>query len=207
MSRVSSDGEGRLATEERDGATRVVRTSYTQFMKAIFLDRDGTVTVGTPTYERIDSLDKVQLLPQTLEAMKILARLDYGIFLVTNQMSLAEGRITVEQFWEINQKVVDLVSSSGVTIIKTYYCPHTDEENCECRKPKPKLLLDAAKEYDIDLRESWMVGDRTSDVETGINAGTKTILVKTGVPTVESGDATFTAPTLLEAAQYIEAGF
>jgi len=71
------------------------------------------------------------------------------------------------------------------------------------RKPKPKLLLDAAREFDIDLTQSWMLGDRPSDVMTGINAGMKTILVKSGVPTVESDQATFTATTLLEAVQYI----
>jgi histidinol-phosphate phosphatase family protein len=83
------------------------------------------------------------------------------------------------------------------------FCPHAENDDCECRKPKPKLLLDAAKEFGIDLLESWMIGDRASDVMTGVNAGVKTILVKTGVPTVESDKATFTAPSLLEAVQYI----
>ncbi|OGG44642.1 hypothetical protein A2841_00760 [Candidatus Kaiserbacteria bacterium RIFCSPHIGHO2_01_FULL_48_10] len=172
-------------------------------MRAIFLDRDGTVNVGVPTYERVSSFDKVQLLPNTLEAMKMLASLDYGIFFVTNQLGIAEKLITVEQFDEIDNKIRELVAPSGVKILKTYLCPHGEEENCVCRKPKPKLLLDAAREYGIDLAKSWMIGDRPSDVMTGINAGTKTILVKTGVSTVESKEATFTAPSLLEAAQYI----
>ena len=75
-------------------------------MKAIFLDRDGTVNVGVPIYERVDSLDKVQLLPNTLEALKLLAKLDYGVFFITNQAGLAEGLITPEQFNEINNKVL-----------------------------------------------------------------------------------------------------
>lgn len=172
-------------------------------MKAIFLDRDGTVNIGVPVYERVDSLDKVKLLPNSLEAMKLLAGLNYGVFFITNQAGLAEQLITLKEFYAINNKVLELIAPSEVKIIKTYLCPHSENDNCDCRKPKPKLLLDAAKEYDIDLEESWMIGDRPSDVIIGVNAGTKTILVKTGVPSVKSEQATFTAPSLLEAAQYI----
>ncbi|HEX7633522.1 MAG TPA: HAD family hydrolase [Candidatus Saccharimonadales bacterium] len=173
-------------------------------MKAVFLDRDGTINIGTPTYERVDSLDKVQLLPNTIEALRLLAGLDFGVFFVTNQAGLAEGLITREQFNEINNKVLELIEPSGIKILNTYTCPHSENDNCECRKPRPKLLLDAAHKYDIDLDKSWMIGDRPSDVMTGINAGTKAILVKTGVPTVEAEQATYTAPTLLEAVQYIQ---
>jgi len=172
-------------------------------MQAVFLDRDGTVDVGVPKYERVDSLDKVELLPNVLEALQQLAKLSYTVFFITNQAGLAEGLITVEEFEEINNKVLELIAPSGITITKTYLCPHSEHDNCDCRKPKPKLLLDAAAEYNIDLSQSWMIGDRPSDVMTGANAGTRTILVKTGVPTVESDQATFTAPSLLEAVEYI----
>jgi histidinol-phosphate phosphatase family protein len=171
--------------------------------KAVFLDRDGTVTVGVPTYERVDSLDKVQLLPNSLTALHDLAGMDYLVFFVTNQAGLAEGLITIEQFNEINGKVLELIAPSGIHIEKTYVCPHGEHDNCECRKPKPKLLFDAAKEYDIDLTRSWIIGDRPSDVLAGVNAGTRSILVLTGVPTVSSEQATATVPSLLEAIQYI----
>jgi histidinol-phosphate phosphatase family protein len=172
-------------------------------MKAIFLDRDGTVNVGVPKYERVRSLGEVELLPNTPEALRLLSTLDYGVFFVTNQAGLAEGLITLDQFWKINDRVLELVAQSGIKIIKTYLCPHGENDNCECRKPKPKLLLDAANEYGIDLKGSWTIGDRPSDVMAGVNAGTKTILVKTGTSTVESKEATFTAQTLLEAIEYI----
>ncbi len=171
--------------------------------KAIFLDRDGTVTIGVPTYERVDSLDKVELLPKSIEALKKLVDLGYLVFFVTNQAGISEGLISIDEFNEINDKVLELISPSGVKIEKTYLCPHGESDNCDCRKPKPKLLIDAAKEYDIDLGSSWMIGDRPSDVMTGYNAGTKTILVLTGVPTVESDKATATLPSLLEAVEYI----
>lgn len=172
-------------------------------MRAIFLDRDATVTVGIPTYERVDSIDKVKLLPNSLEALRLIAKLDYGVFFVTNQLGLAEGLISQEDFEAINNRALKLIAPSGVKILKTYVCPHALEDNCACRKPKPKLLLDAAKEFDIDLTNSWMIGDRPSDVMTGVNAGTKTILVKTGDPAAESEQATLTAASLLEAAEYV----
>ncbi|HSX33602.1 MAG TPA: HAD family hydrolase [Candidatus Saccharimonadales bacterium] len=174
-------------------------------IRAVFLDRDGTVNVGTPTYERVNTLDKVQLLPNTLVALRLLASLNYTVFFVTNQAGLAEGLMTQAEADAINQKVLALLAPSGVTITESYVCPHCENDNCACRKPKPKLLLDAAKAYAIDLANSWMIGDRPSDVTTGVHAGTKTILVKTGVPTVTSDQATHTAPTLLEAIQYIAA--
>jgi D-glycero-D-manno-heptose 1,7-bisphosphate phosphatase len=174
-------------------------------MKAVFLDRDGTVNVGTPTYERVDSVDKVELLPKSLDALRLLSKLNYFVFFVTNQAGLAEGLISELEFDEINDKVLELVKPSGVKIEKTFVCPHGEHSTCDCRKPKPGLLINAAREYDIDLSQSWMIGDRISDVMTGVNAGTKTVLVKTGVPTVESPQATKTFPSLLEAVEYIAA--
>jgi D-glycero-D-manno-heptose 1,7-bisphosphate phosphatase len=142
-------------------------------MKAIFLDRDGTLNVGIPKYERVDSIDKVELLPHVIEGLSLLATLDYGVFIVTNQLGLAEGRITREEFDAINARTIELITASGIKILETYVCPHGKESTCECKKPKPGMLLDAAKKYSIDLKKSWMVGDRITDVETGINAGTK----------------------------------
>lgn len=172
-------------------------------MKAVFLDRDGTINDGVPTHERVDSVEKVTLLPNTLEALKILAGLDYAVFFVTNQAGMAEGMITREDFDAINNRVLELIAPTKIKIIETYVCPHGENANCECRKPKPKMLIDAAHKYDIDLSKSWMVGDRPTDVDTGLNAGTRAILVKTGIPTATAPDATATVPSLLEAVKYI----
>jgi len=172
-------------------------------MKAVFLDRDGTINVGVPVYERVDSVKKLELLPYALEGLKKLASLDYGVFLVTNQAGIAEGLITEQEFDAINEALLAMIAKSGITIIKTYHCPHGENSTCECRKPKPKMLLDAAKEYSIDLAASWMVGDRPGDVQTGINAGTKTILVQSGAVKDTSETATYTAPNLLDAIIYI----
>lgn len=173
-------------------------------MKAIFLDRDGTINAGVPFHERVDSVHKVELLPNALEGLKLLATLDYQFFFVTNQAGLAEGLISRTDFDEINNEVLRQIEPSDVKIVQTCVCPHGEGATCECRKPKPKLLKDAAAQYDIDLANSWMIGDRLTDIQTGINAGTKTILVQTGM-VKEAPEATFVATDLLEAAKYIAA--
>jgi len=175
---------------------------YDVGVRAIFLDRDGTVNVGVPRIERVDSVDKVELLPKVLEGLGLLAALDYQVFFVTNQAGLAEGLITIEDFDAINNRTLALIAPSHIKITETYVCPHGPGADCVCQKPKPGMLLDAAEKYRIDLKESWMVGDRLTDVQTGINAGTKTILVLSGEP-VSSPEATYTATDLLDAAQYI----
>lgn len=171
-------------------------------MKAIFLDRDGTINAGIPKYERVDSIDKVEILPNSVKGLAKLAELDYAIFFVTNQAGLAEGLISQDDFDAINNEVIKQTASSGIVVTKTYVCPHGEGSTCNCRKPKPGLLLQAAEEYGIDLSESWMIGDRLTDIHTGINAGTKTVLVQTG-SIMEAPEATFVAADLLEAAEYI----
>ncbi len=171
-------------------------------MKAIFLDRDGTVNAGIPKYERVDSVDKVEILPNCISGLANLAKLDFMVFFVTNQAGLAEGLISRDDFDIINNEILKQTASSGITITKTYVCPHGDVSDCDCRKPKPGLLLQAATEYGIDLSASWMIGDRLTDILTGINAGTKTILVQTG-SIMKAPEATFVAADLLEASEYI----
>jgi D-glycero-D-manno-heptose 1,7-bisphosphate phosphatase len=172
-------------------------------LKAVFLDRDGTINAGIPKYERVDSIDKIELFPDTLEALALLAELDYGIFFVTNQAGIAEGLITIEEFNAINDEILRQIEPSDAVVLETFVCPHGERDACACRKPQPTMLLEAAKKYEIDLANSYMVGDRLSDIETGINAGTQTILVQTGAITDDRGIATYTASTLLDAARYI----
>src|SRR5690348_12707280 len=127
--------------------------------RAVFLDRDGTINAGIPFHERGDSVDKVLLLPKSLEALRLLAAMDYKVFLVTNQAGIAEALITIEEFNAINDDVLRQITPSGIQITKTYVCPHGEDGKCECRKPKPKMLQDAAQEFGIDLSKSWMIGD------------------------------------------------
>ena len=171
-------------------------------MRAIFFDRDGVINAGIPKYKRVDSIDKIELLPNALKGLRLLASFDYKFFFVTNQAGIAEGLISRADFNEINNEVLRQIEPSGIKINKTYVCPHGEDSKCECRKPKPKLLRDAASEYDINLANSWVIGDRLTDIQAGINAGTKTILVQTGA-ILEAPEADFVAADLLEAAKYI----
>lgn len=170
--------------------------------KIVFLDRDGTVIYDPPD-ERVDKEEKIRLIPDSIEALKKLAGSGYAAIFITNQAGIAEGRISEKEFWELHDIVLQKLSPSGITILKTYVCPHGPDDHCECRKPKPTMLLWAAKEFGIDLKDSWMVGDRESDILAGRNAGTRTILVKTANVPVESEDAAYSAPTLLDAVEYI----
>lgn len=182
---------------------------YNAFMspkkqKVVFLDRDGTL-IFEPPGERLIHEEDEKLFPDDIEALKLLSEHNIPIVIITNQAAIAEGTISVTDFHHLNDGIIEKLKPSGVSILKTYFCPHGPNDNCECRKPKPKMLFDAADEFDIDLKNSYMIGDRLSDIEAGINAGTKTILVKTGLYPVTSDMATLMAEDLLEAIEYIVA--
>ncbi len=167
------------------------------------MDRDGTVIVD-PLDERVDREDKIQLFNDSIESLKYLDDHNFAVIFITNQAGIAEGKITIEDFERINTKVQELLSPSGVKILKTVICPHIDKDKCDCRKPKPKMILEAAEEFGIVLANSYMVGDHVSDIEAGINAGTKTVLVQTATnEKVTAEQATFTAHDLLSAVKYI----
>jgi D-glycero-D-manno-heptose 1,7-bisphosphate phosphatase len=135
--------------------------------------------------------------------MQRLAKLNYRVFIVTNQAGIAEGRLTEKDFYRLNDVLLELLEPTGVKVTKTYVCPHGEDAKCACRKPKPKLLFDAAREYEVELKGSWSIGDRESDIKAGKAAGTKTILVQTGNHPVESTVADYVATDILQAVEYI----
>lgn len=176
-------------------------------MKVVFLDRDGTV-IQDPLDERVDSIDKIELFPDSIEALKYLANNDFGIVFVTNQAGIAEGRINEDDFWAIHSEVLARLAPSGVRVIKTYMNGEAaGPEATEWRKPRPRMLLQAAEDLKLDLKSIYMVGDSQSDILAGINAGCKgSILVKTARnKVVESPNAVYSAPNLLDAVHYIVA--
>lgn len=172
--------------------------------KVVLLDRDGTMIVD-PSDERVDSIEKIKLFPDTIEALKYLMDNDFAVIIITNQAGIDEGRINEEEFWHIHSVILEQLATSGVKILKTYMNgegPGPDAS--EWRKPGPKMLLQAAADFDLDLTEIYMIGDRQSDVLAGINAGCKGgILVRTANIDVQSPEADYTAQSLLEAVQYV----
>ncbi len=174
------------------------------YMKVVLLDRDGTVIVDPPDL-RVDKMEKIELFPDSIEAMKYLADNDFAVVLITNQAGIAEGRLTEDEFWEIHNEVLRRLSPSGVKILKTYMNGEAAGPQATLwRKPGPKMLLRAAEDFQLNLEDIYMVGDNQSDIQAGINAKCKGgILVKTANENVESPNAIFTAPHLLDAAKYI----
>ena len=146
---------------------------------AIFLDRDGVIIENNPAYIR--RLEDIQFYPQALQALASLNLSTYKIFIVTNQSAVSRGLLSIELAQSINQTVAAEIKRSGGRIDEIFMCPHSPEDACSCRKPKPGLILNAASKHNIDLQHSIMVGDAFSDIYAGQAAGIETnILVLTG---------------------------
>ncbi len=156
--------------------------------KCVFLDRDGTLNkyVGF-----LRSIDQLELLPGVAEAVKQINASGYLAIVVTNQPVIARGEVTVPQLQEIHNKLETLLGNEGAYVDAIYYCPHHPHKgyegeipelkfDCDCRKPKPGMLLQAAVDFNIDLSASYMVGDSDSDVQCGIAAGCTPVLLTDG---------------------------
>lgn len=138
--------------------------------KAVFLDRDGTLN-HDPGY--INDAAHFHLLPGVEDALARLTKAGYLLIVVSNQSGIAREKITHEQLHRIHEKLDRLLGEKNVRIHSYALCFHHPDTDCDCRKPKPKLLLDTAKKYGIDLSQSFMVGDKFTDVEAGLNAGVR----------------------------------
>ena len=147
--------------------------------RAVFLDRDGVLIENRPDYVR--DWSHVQILPRTLAALSGFQREGFKIVVITNQSAVGRGLLTLQTAQEINDRLVQVIKESSSWVDSVYMCPHKPEDQCDCRKPKPGLLLQAAQELLIDLQASWMVGDAWSDLIAGQAAGLRgTIMVRTG---------------------------
>ncbi len=156
--------------------------------KAIFLDRDGTVNkyVGF-----LRDIEQMELIEGSAEAIKKINESDYLAIVITNQPVIARGEVTVEELGNIHNKMETLLGKQGAYLNDLIYCPHHPDKGfegeikelkieCDCRKPKPGMLLAASEKYNIDLSQSWMVGDEERDIQAGKNAGCRTALIGTG---------------------------
>ena len=138
----------------------------------------------------VGHVERVVLIAAAAEAVRQLQDAGFRLFVVTNQSGVGRGYFSRAAVDEIHALLDRHFAAAGTRIERYFVCPHHPEENCECRKPKPKFLLEAAREFDLDLARSFMVGDRSSDIRCGQNAGTRTILVRTGAgaETLAKGD-------------------
>ncbi len=169
-------------------------------MKAVFLDRDGVINEDPGFVYKIKDF---KFLPNAIEGLKLLK--DFKLFIVTNQSGIGKGIFNLEDFLGFNGHLVNELKKNNIKIEKTYSCPHKKKDNCECRKPKIKFLKDAEKEFGIDLKKSFVVGDRKSDFDMGKSSGCKTIHVLTGHGLDSKNDVKpdYFAKDLLDAAKWI----
>ena len=187
-------------------AGRVKAKNLKQKQKAIFLDRDGTINkyVGF-----LRNIDEFELLPGVTEAIKKINESGYLAIVATNQPVIARGEVTVPELQEIHNKMETLLGAEGAYLDAIYYCPHHPHKgyegevpelkiDCECRKPKPGMLFTAAEDFNIDLSQSWMIGDGENDVKAGKAAGCRTALIGT-----DAYDQDVTATSLLQVVKQI----
>jgi len=183
--------------------------------KCIFLDRDGTINKFG---DFVTKASMLTLQDDAAESIKRINASDYLAICVTNQPVVARGETTFEELQNIHNKMADLLGQQGAYLNDLFFCPHHPEGGypgevkelkivCECRKPKIGLLKQAQERYNIDFASSWMIGDTKQDVQTGINAGCRTVLLTCGDPNYDKkyseAQPTFTAKSLLEAVSTI----
>ena len=176
--------------------------------KVVFLDRDGVINKDSPAY--IKSWAEFEFLPGSLKAIRDLTLSGFEIIIITNQSAINRNIITKDQLHTMHVLLHKAVVSSGGKIRDIFFCPHTPEERCACRKPKPGLIHRARHKYQIDLAHSTMVGDSAKDIECAKRAGCKyAILVKTGnameaenILTAKAIYPDFVARDLLDAADW-----
>lgn len=181
--------------------------------KCIFLDRDGTINkyVGF-----LRTADQVEVEPHVAEALRLINESEYLAIVITNQPVIARGECSVQELDRIHKRLYTLLGKEGAYLDGLYYCPHHPDKGyegevpelkfeCDCRKPKIGMLKKAEADFNIDIGNSWFIGDTTRDVQTGFNAGMHTILLESGAPQKEkfSAKPEHVAQNLLEAVTMI----
>ncbi len=166
---------------------------------AAFIDRDGTINVQPPEHSYVTRVEDLRILPGAIEGMRALAACGFALVIASNQRGVGRGLLSINDLDGIDAEIRRLLAPSGAEIAGSYYCPHLIDDECECRKPKPGLLLRAARDLDLDLGASWMIGDSATDIETGAAAGCRTAYLGPEPP----GEATISAASLRDAAEAI----
>lgn len=143
----------------------------------VLLDRDGTI-IADKKY--LSNPDHIEFLPGVIRALKTFMNLGLGLLIITNQSGIGRKYFNLATLENIHQKLIDLLLKKGVVLNDIYFCPHTPEDNCLCRKPKVELVKTAKKKHNFDPKLCFVIGDNTADIELGKNIGAVTILVRTG---------------------------
>jgi len=171
----------------------------------VLLDRDGTLNIER---HYLSDPDEVTLLPNTVVGLRQLQALGLGLVVITNQSGVGRGMFDIQRLNAIHERLTMLLEGQGVTLDGIYFCPHTPEDNCQCRKPKPGMAFWAADDLGFSLPHTFVIGDKACDIGIGHNVGATTLLVRTGYGEDEAqygqSNPHFIVADLLEAAQTIE---
>jgi len=168
---------------------------------AIFLDRDGVINAKLPPDRYVRNVAEFEFLPGSIRGLAVLRGLGFALVVVTNQRGIARGLLAPEELEEVHGFMSAELARNRVELNGIYVCPHEEFEDCPCRKPKPGLLLTAARDLNVDLQRSYMVGDSPSDVEAGKSAGTTTVRI--GREDASGADLVFSS--LLDFALFLKA--
>lgn len=149
-------------------------------MKTIFLDRDGVISIFTPN-DYIKNWGEFAFIDDAIDGLKLLYKNGYRLVIISNQSGINKGLFTIEDLEDITENMENALKKEGVELAGVYYCIHTADENCECRKPKAGLFKKAEEEIgNIDFSETYFIGDSDIDIIAGKNIGARTVLVLTG---------------------------
>jgi len=143
--------------------------------KAVFLDRDGVINKERKDY--VKSVKEFQILDNISKAIKMLKEEGFLVIVITNQSAINRGLISIETLNEIHNYLQKILKENNTSIDDFYFCPHRPDENCQCRKPNPGMLVKAAQEHDIDMNQSFMIGNSLTDIQAAQKSGCKGILL------------------------------
>jgi len=171
----------------------------------VVLDRDGTIIVER---HYLSDPRQIELLPGSVRGLRLMLEMNLGLVMITNQSAVGRRFIDEARLDLIHRRLRELLQAEGIHLEGIYYCPHTPEDNCSCRKPKPGLAERAASDLDFDLQASFVIGDKPADIEMGKRVRATTFLVRTGYGADLVGDPTvnpdYVADDLSAAAQTIQ---
>lgn len=170
----------------------------------VLLDRDGTIILER---DHLTDIAQVELIPKAAQALKKLHDLGLGLIIITNQSVVGRGHINLDDLEKIHKRMLDLLLKEETSIDGIYFCPHTPEDNCLCRKPGLGLVKLAAEEHKFDPKLCFVIGDKAIDIELGQKMGATTFLVRTGYGAQvdhKEVNPDFVVNDLLEAAHIIQ---
>lgn len=170
-----------------------------EMYRAVLIDRDGTINRDVPYCSRPEDFE---LLPMAAEGILLLKEYGFKVVVVTNQSGIARGYFSVEMLNRIHSKMCVELAAKGAAVDAIYYCPHHPDDHCRCRKPQPTMAFQAARELNLELSSSYVIGDSDTDIQMGKAAGCRSVLVSYGSK-MNAVQPDYVALTVYDAARWI----